>query len=104
MGSDASTEQTVMDRACSDSIKRPGKVPGRADYCWNDEIVELSGAALEARRCQQKRRRKAEKASTRENYEMRNAKNALRLAVWKSQRESWKRLWEDIDHNTWAEG
>lgn len=97
--------QTVMVRACSDSMKRAGAARGRAAYWWNAEIADLRTAALRARRrFQRKRRRTEEEDCAGERQEMREAKKALRAAIHKSQRESWKKLCEEIDHNTWGEG
>lgn len=94
----------ALRRACDVAMPRVKPMTRRAAYWWSEEISDLRGAAVSARRhWTRSRRNGADREAVEANRgAYREAKKALGMAIGKAKARSWGELLSSLDDDPWG--
>lgn len=96
--------QLILTKSCDAAMPRRTEFKGRrAAHWWNEEIADLRRTTISARRRYQRAGRRANLAERSEAFASYNQlRKDLRLAIRKSQEDSWKALCQEVDNDPWG--
>lgn len=94
-------------KACDDSM--PKRFNGKrrskwSTYWWNEEIAELRRECLRLRRRTTRTRKRTPDIADRDLQQFREARRNLKNAIFRSKRQKWEELCEDINRDPWGLG